>query len=710
MKKRILAFSGGLHFQFLRLLLCVAGLLLLVQFATGTYTEVNRLRDQRLNEALGVTNVVARSLEKQFDIIELDEMEQILSSVRNRSDVIQLNLIDAHSTFFLDGDPMTSPIVTVHSSDIQQQALKSAKTSYKATGDRIEVGEPLIANGKAIGAVMVAFENPSMTETLLSIVKVKLLAIVPILLIGFLLAARLIRQITAPLSKLSQTAKAVSEGDLEQQVEPEGALEIRQLGHSFNQMVSTIRNNVSQIYDLAYVDKVTQLPNREYFRKELTKAVAKSKRKSSSGALLFLDLDGFKRVNDTFGHDFGDKLLSQFADRITDIVRLDDAVSFEAAQDFKSEDGDTKHSNTFARLGGDEFTILLPEMRNETDSGSVCNRILESISKPFDIDGKEVLVGASIGIATFPRDGEDYATILKHADMAMYQAKDEGKNTYRFFSQELNENAQNRMVIETDLRKALSNGELQLFYQPKMDITSSSPQSVEALVRWAHPEKGMVQPGDFISIAEDCGLIIPLGDFVLETACKQIREFELSGYAIPISVNISMQQFEKEDFVSGVKSILAKTSANPHLLELEITESMAMSHPEIAISHIEKLKKLGVRFAIDDFGTGYSNLAQLCALPFDVFKIDRSFVMNLDDKADKNGEIIVQTIIAMAHSLNYETVAEGVETPEQMKILKTAGCHVMQGYLFAKPMDIKSLLKWLPENGIEKQRDLKVVA
>jgi predicted signal transduction protein with EAL and GGDEF domain len=708
MKKRISALMTGLHFRFLGLVVAVAGLMLATQLISDTLGELEKTRTQRLSEALGVTNVIARSLEGQFEFIELDDIESILADVRSRSDVEQLTVVDRHQTFYLDGDLMTSPIVAVNHSQVQTQALETGKTAFLVTDDQIQVAEPLLADdlglvgtsGTAIGSVMIAFHNPGLTETLYPIVRSKLATILPILLIGLMFAARMVSQITAPLRSLSVAAGKISAGDFECEADPRGAVEIRQLAIAFNQMVGTIKQNISQIYDLAYVDKVTKLPNREFFRRELSKAVSKVMRTNGSGALLFVDLDGFKRINDTFGHDFGDRLLAQFAERITEVVRTGDEISLDAARDLRhgADIDDDKETNLFARLGGDEFTILLPEIREETDAGLVARRLIESVAKSFIIDGKEVNVGASIGIATFPRDGKDYQSILKHADMAMYQAKEEGKNTYRFFSGELNEKASRRMEIETDLRKALERGELELYYQPKIDNLDNSVHGLEALIRWHHPVKGMINPGEFIAIAEDCGLILPLGEYVIDTACRQIRRFMKSGKKMAIAVNISTQQFEKPEFATRVQQILTDTKADPNLLELEITESMAMSDPDMALDHIRALKKIGVRFAIDDFGTGYSNLAQLSRMPFDVFKIDRSFVMTLDAN-DANGEAIVRTIIAMAHSLKYETVAEGVETEAQAKALKEAGCRIFQGYLYAKPMCLSDLEIWLEDQG-----------
>ncbi len=715
MKHRMLAMVSGMHFRFLSLVVGVAALLLAAQLFTDTSSEIAHKRQQRIDAALDVTNVIARSLEKQFNYFDLDDIESILVSVRKRGDIRQLSVVDRDKTFFLDGDLATSPVIAIDSNILHDQALATGSTALRIADGRIEVAEPLLAGGsgfsaaagepQAIGSVLISFEVPGLGETLFAVIRAKLATILPILLIGLVLAARMVSQITAPLKGLTETAQAIAGGDLEREAQGRGAREIRQLARSFNQMVRTIRTNMSQIYDLAYVDKITRLPNREFFRREIDRSVAKVVRNGTSGALLFLDLDGFKRVNDTSGHDLGDQLLAAFAGRISGLIRQGDQISLEAAQDLLDIAGeeDAKQDNTFARLGGDEFTLLLPEIREETDAATVAHRILNALKEPFAVDGKEIIIGASIGIATFPRDGSDYQTLLKHSDMAMYQAKEEGKNTYRFFCEELNRKAGRRLEIESDLRKALNRGELELHYQPKVDAHSGKVRGVEGLVRWHHPENGMISPGEFIPVAEDCGLIQPLGDYVVETACRQIAAFSTKGNPLAVAVNISMQQFERADFASNIKSILKRTKADPGLLELEVTESMAMSNPALVLEHIRTLKEIGVRFAIDDFGTGYSNLAQLSRLPFDVFKIDRSFVSALDGK-DGHGETIVRTIIAMAHSLDYTTVAEGVETEDQAGKLIAAGCNVMQGFLFAKPMPLDDLETWLKENAIPAKR------
>ncbi|MEZ5800324.1 MAG: diguanylate cyclase [Nitratireductor sp.] len=529
--------------------------LLAAQLVTDTANEIRKANQRQIADALSITAVMARSLEKQFDRFELSDIEEILSSVRSRPGVLQLSVVDRDLTFYLDGDPRTSPIASFNNSDVQLRALKSAKTEHKVSEKGIEVGEPLLSNGMAIGSVYIRFRNPGFLETVLPIIGSKLMTMVPILIAGLLFSAGLVSQITLPLRRLSVAAMAFSAGDLNLKIKVEGAREIRQLGEAFASMIEKLKANIEQIYELAYVDRITQLPNREYFRMELTRAINKAQRTNVAGALLFVDLDGFKRVNDTLGHDLGDKLLGKFAERISQVVRSDDTISYQAAAEFEKnteeQEAREKEKQVLARLGGDEFTILLAEIREETDAATVARRIIRAVSEPFDIGGTEVRIGASVGIATFPRDGADYQSVLKSADMAMYLAKEEGKNTFRFFSEEWNDRASKRMQIETDLRRT-GRRRTRASLPAKVDCKTGAPTSLEALVRWHHPQNGMVHPGEFISIAEECGLILQLGKWVLKAACSQICEFEDAGMVLPIAVNISMQQFEQQDFSDWV--------------------------------------------------------------------------------------------------------------------------------------------------------------
>ena len=691
---------GGIHFRVLMLVTGLAATLLAATLIIDTAVEVRESQKERLSEARDMTNVVARSLEKQFDYFELSEIEGILGSVLARKNVRQVVAVDRHKTFYLDGDVATPALLGFEDIPEQAAALESGEVSYSVTEKVITVAEPLLRDGRVIGSLAVRYENPAFADVVVPIIFSNLYFSVPILLLGVVFSTLLVRQITGPLQRLSESTQSVTTGDLDCIVPIEGPREIRQLGAAFSEMISKLKHNIEQVYELAYVDKTTQLPNREFFRKELSRAIRRSVRQKTTGALLFVDLDGFKKVNDTHGHDSGDELLGQFSDRLANVLRAEDLIAFKVANAMSEDEGgdpnsEGKNRQMLARLGGDEFTVLLSDLREATDAATVSQRIIEAVSKPFVVNGTQVRIGASIGIAIFPRDGSDYQTILKSADMAMYQAKEEGKNTYRYYSEELNLEASRRMEIEQDLRIALENrDQLELYYQPKIETKTGTPSSAEALIRWNHPEKGMIQPLEFINVAEDCGLILPMGRWILEEACNQINRFEEQGMDLTIAVNISTAQFSGGDLSKVVKEVLAQTGANPQKLELELTESMAMQNPDMALHHIKTLKELGIRFAIDDFGTGYSNLAQLSQLPFDVFKIDRSFVDMLTDKQDEHGRVIVRTILAMANSLNYETVAEGVETIGQLEFMTEFGCTYAQGYYFAKPMPEADFVEW----------------
>jgi len=710
MKIGIRRLGGSLRFRLLALVAGIGVAIMAAQLVIDTGRDYRATRLKRLEDARALTGIIARSLEKQFGQLSTTEIEEILESVRTRSGVVELSVVDRELRTYLDGFGSKKDARGFRYSEIQQRSMETGATEIARSADGIEVAEPLLKGGQPIGSVLARFHNPGIIETLREIVSGKLTAMMPILITGLLFALGLANQIVAPLRRLSIAARSLADGELDQQIEIAGSGEIRQLAEAFSAMIARLRSNIEQIYELAYVDRITKLPNREYFRTELTRSIHRAKRRGVSGALLFVDLDGFKRVNDTLGHDLGDKLLAGFAERIAAVLRADDTLCFlpavgpeDGADGEQAHGSPIKEQQVLARLGGDEFTILLSEIREETDAATVARRIVAATEEPFDLGGSEVRIGASVGIATFPRDGEDYATVLKCADMAMYQAKKEGKGTYHYFSEELNSRVSERMLIESDLRRALDNAEMTLHFQPKIDCDTGIARDAEALLRWSHPKRGSVPPATFIPIAEDSGLIIPLGDWVLETACRQIRKFEEAGHSLTIAVNISIQQFDLPDFASRVLATVAKTGIDPARLELEVTESMAMSDPERARRHMETLKAAGIRFAIDDFGTGYSNLSQLSRLPFDVFKIDRSFVDGLDDPSNRQGHLIVRSILALARSLDYETVAEGVETSTQLQFLIGEGCTHAQGFLFCKPLPAGEFLQWLGQNNANPQ-------
>jgi diguanylate cyclase (GGDEF)-like protein/PAS domain S-box-containing protein len=433
--------------------------------------------------------------------------------------------------------------------------------------------------------------------------------------------------------------------------------------------ISHIKEAQKQIDFLAYHDALTHLPNRTLFRDRLVHALTHAHREVRTLAVIFIDLDRFKTVNDTLGHPVGDELLLQVSRRMTETIRADD---------------------TLARLGGDEFVLLLEDGDSAQWAATVAHKLLECLSRPMHISGHELVVTTSLGISLYPTDGEDADTLIRHADRAMYEAKQRGRNNFQFFTQSLNDGAFERLVMENVLRGAVSRDELVLYYQPQIDLANGRLMGVEALVRWRHPELGLVPPDRFIPLAEEIGIIGDIGAWVLRAACRQLADWDAQGIQVPrMSVNLSVKQIDDSSLVELVASTLRETGLGDNRLELEVTESMLMRVPEANRITLDAIKSMGVELTVDDFGTGYSNLAYLKLLPLDRLKIDQSFVRDIG--RDSNDEAIVRAIIALARSLGLETVAEGVEEAHQAEFLLREGCNLVQGYLYSRPFPAEQL-------------------
>jgi diguanylate cyclase (GGDEF)-like protein/PAS domain S-box-containing protein len=418
-----------------------------------------------------------------------------------------------------------------------------------------------------------------------------------------------------------------------------------------------------KVHELACYDSLTGLPNRNMFFGELNRTIARARREHREFAVCFIDLDRFKAINDTLGHQAGDELLEAMADRLRTSLRESDVV---------------------ARLGGDEFVVLL-EGCTPADLGHVANKMLASIGEPLMLHGCTLDMTCSIGIGIFPADGDDAATLLKHADAAMYLAKERGKNNVQFYTAELADLAARQFVLESELRLALARDELFLHYQPKIDLATGEMRSVEALLRWEHPQRGLVPPNDFIPLAEERGLIVPLGRWDNQAACRQMREWRRDGLAVPrVAVNLSARQFASETLIEDLVRALEAHDIEPSQFEVELTESALMADPERANQVLRQVDAMGVRISIDDFGTGYSSLSYLKRFPARTVKIDRSFIRGLP--GDTNDAAITQAVIAMAHSLGLAVVAEGVECETQLQTLREMGCDEVQGYLLGRPM------------------------
>jgi diguanylate cyclase (GGDEF)-like protein len=452
--------------------------------------------------------------------------------------------------------------------------------------------------------------------------------------------------------------------------------------------VNELNSALRQVNNLAYYDALTTLPNRLLFTDKLNLALADAELEKQQVAVMFLDLDHFKRINDTFGHGLGDLLLKAVADRLSASLRCGDVAS--------GNDG-AGTAISLGRFGGDEFTLLLRNFTNIDDVASVAQRILDAVSKPIEVGGHEIFVTVSIGISLSPADGATADTLLKNADTAMYCSKDNGRAGYHFYSIYMNERSMRKLSLENDLRRALERGEFVLHYQPKLDAHRRMPVGLEALIRWAHPARGLLLPAEFIQLAEETGLIIPIGEWVLRTVCVQIMTWLAEGGdPLPVAVNLSCVQFRQKDLLQTISQILREIRVDPRYIELEITESTVMQNDEEAGRTLRGLASLGVRLSIDDFGTGYSSLSSLKRFTLDTLKIDRSFVKDVSHDADDRA--IISAIIGMAHTLGLKVVAEGLDTEEQMAFLKDQGCDELQGFLFTRALPAKEISTWLEEN------------
>ena len=427
-----------------------------------------------------------------------------------------------------------------------------------------------------------------------------------------------------------------------------------------------------RLMQLANFDTLTGLPNRVLFHDRLARALVKAHRSKKQVALLFLDLDRFKTINDSLGHYAGDELLKSVAERLRHSAREEDTV---------------------ARLGGDEFTIIIEDINHSEDASIVARKVLEVMGQPFNLDSHEVFVTTSVGIAIYPVDGDNSDDLLKNADTAMYRAKEEGRNGYRFYTADMNAKAVEHLIMESSLRHALERNEFEVHYQPQMDLHSRELMGFEALLRWRHPELGLLYPSQFMSSAEDTGLIVGIGEWVLHQACAQAAAWQQQGLPpLRVAVNLSGRQFREDNLVESVARALRESKLTPHLLELEITESFLLDNIASASITLNRLHDLDVQISMDDFGTGYSSLSYLKRFPLNSLKIDQSFVRDIT--TDPDDAAIAEAIIALAKTLRLRVMAEGVETDEQLYFLRTRGCDLVQGYLISRPLPADQVLSW----------------
>ncbi|MGD8618277.1 MAG: EAL domain-containing protein [Gammaproteobacteria bacterium] len=577
----------------------------------------------------------------------------------------------------------------------------------------IELNLPIVYQGDTIGAVYLRSDITAIHQRLAMFLRIVAVVLLSSLLITIALSTRMSRVITDPLLRLSSIAcQITAEKNYSLRVVGREKNELGDLIANFNAMLDEIQARDNALEDHkhmleervwqrtrelkvtnlelesakeqaesvarrmkyhAHHDALTGLPNRTLLNDRISTELAHARRQQGILALLFLDLDRFKLINDSLGHATGDQLLRLISRRLSSCIRDEDTV---------------------ARLGGDEFMVLLPRISGSADAGRIGRKIIDSLVEPVSCNGHELHITTSIGISVYPYDGRDAETLVKNADISMYRAKELGRNKVVYYTAEMNAGSRKQLALETNLRKAVENNELQLYYQPKVDINRNSIVGVEALLRWEHPGMGYISPLEFIPIAEDCGLINPIGEWVLHTAFTDLGKWHAAGHGhITMAVNLSSSQLVRPGLEAIVEAALAASGTDPTMAELEITENVAMQNIDSAIAALTTLKQMGVRLAMDDFGTGYSSLGYLRRLPVDMVKIDQSFVSGIPESNEDT--LIAQAIIAMVRSLNLSLVVEGIENVRQLRFFRQQGCDIVQGYLFSEPVNAAEMLKIL---------------
>ncbi|NHZ89190.1 EAL domain-containing protein [Massilia sp. CCM 8733] len=552
----------------------------------------------------------------------------------------------------------------------------------------VTVAAPLIVQHQRLGTLIVQSSLDSVYHQLALYLALTIPVMLAVLAIAHLVLSRLQRFITDPLRALSDTSAQISRlGDYAIRAEVSSLADIGMLSTAFNTMLDRIQKRESELEAeiserkrvevkldrLAHFDNVTQLHNRHFFNDRLEAVIARAAQCHERAVVMFIDLDNFKAVNDTLGHDIGDDLLRLVSRSLTDTLRAGDAI---------------------ARIGGDEFAIILENVHQIEDAAMVAEKCLLKIAQPIAISGHEIHISASIGISVYPDHAANMHELLKYADSAMYYAKNSGKNACRLFTHSMQEDARKRFTLDNNLRRALERKEFVLYYQPQIDLRSGAICGAEALIRWIHPDLGMISPADFIPVAEETGMIVAIGEWVLREACHELRAWHDDGHAIRMSINLSGRQLSEDGLVASVLAIVDDSGIDTRWLELELTESMLMDASASVIDKLHTLKRAGIALAIDDFGTGYSSMSYLKTFPVSALKIDRSFVQDLPHSTEDAA--ITRAIIALARSLKMETVAEGIETQEQGEFLRANGCDKAQGYHYGKPLpaaQIRELLR-----------------
>jgi diguanylate cyclase (GGDEF)-like protein len=668
------------------LLLC-SGIAVALLFVFMLANNVHRLRREIITEITTLAEVVATNCAAAVVFNDPRSAAETLAGLRAKPQIVQAAIRVGNG-----------PIFARYSSPEERKVstVLGYLERHLIWDPMLTVSRPITVDKQIVGTLEIVTDISTQVSVLEGEIAALLAATLAVLLVTALAANRFRRLIITPIDKVARTAQAIAQDqDFSRRVEwtdAQAGDEIGQLIDAFNKMLWQIEDRETRLGQelhqrkqtevkldhLAHYDTLTHLPNRFLFQETLALTLQRAGNLGERVGLLFIDLDHFKVVNDSLGHATGDVLLVLVAERLKSALRGSDVVS---------------------RLGGDEFTVIIDNVAGHAHLRHIADKLTVAISQPIELKDVTLSAPASIGIALYPDDASDAETLLRNADTAMYFAKSHGRGNYQFFSAEMNERANKRLMLESHLREAVGKGELSVVYQPQIDFASGRMIGCEALLRWSNPELGSVSPTDFIPIAEESGLIHVIGDFVLKTACQQAKSWlDETGVALRTAVNISIRQFNDQHFIGNVQRTLAAASIPASLLELEITESCIMDNIEDTLKQVRRLRGIGIRLSIDDFGTGYSSMAYLKQLPATLVKIDQSFVRNLP--ASLADIEIVRAVLHLAQGLHMETLAEGVETAAQARFLADEGCTTAQGYYFSRPVSAEAITDLLRSQNI----------
>lgn len=667
--------------------------------ATNIYIHYRLVEERLEDRASHLGDLVAEITRSYLFDMRIPELELIFEGIARQPDIDFIHVLDDEGTFFvsgsIDGAGETSFLRKVEDG-LAERAMQTRKRQSSTEGTLEQIAQPVVLADEYYGTVRFAIRRDSFNKDLLLIWRRNIIVGIGLVLSGLLLSALVARRLSRPLSALTALTNQATKGDFNQTIALRTNDEFEDLAAAFNTMLQTVRESLAKVHAMAYRDNLTSLPNRAWFREYLDRTISFARAHHTRSALLFLDLDRFKQLNDTLGHHVGDQLLVDVAERLQHCLRSEDGGGWAAVDPV----GRGTPQAAVSRLGGDEFTVVLPNLASRLDASVMAASIIDALAKPFDLGGEIYTASVSIGIAIYPDDGISPEDLLKQADIAMYQAKHAGRNTFRFYDHAIAARSMERLSLERELWVAIEQNQFEIHFQPQFSAMSRKVTGAEALIRWRHPEAGLLFPDAFLPVAAEARLLPAIGRCMISGSLALAREWAIF-YERPlrVAVNISIEDLQSEGFAAWVIDELRKSGVDASTFELEITENAAMLDSDRVETQIRLLRSAGIRLAVDDFGMGYSNIARLKSLAFETLKIDRSLMQGIG--TDREAEVLVGSILTMANALHLDVVAEGVESEAQLQFLQANGCPNIQGYLLGRPMPSDAFRDWLRREALD---------